>query len=321
VPMAAHALLTEFETLSEDGCAAAEITELARRMGAAYLGPGASWAFLRRAARDLLNGRRSRDPEESVRLTAGLEPKHIAVAARGLQEQMIVAVPRAVPAVRGRMPALPSWSPGAVTGTVLASADSDATLTVGADGVTLTVEPGRHPAVRQTTVRYQELAALVRWRDGRHVLVGADGFSLQLDPDEWPQGERVIAGVAAHVAADRVVTLDSEAMPRPGRGRTATSAGQPGPAEAASAAGAAATAGGVSGPAATAAAKAQRKRREARAVNWACRMLGVLILLAGLGIGGTARLYCIYLGLTLVLVAFGYGYQRSRLRSRGRSPR
>jgi hypothetical protein len=268
VPMASHALLTEFERLIGSGCDVAEIDEVARRMRAAYQGPGASWALLQRAARDLLNGRRSRDPGESASLVAGLEPKHVAEAARELYGQMIVTVPWDVPAVQGRMPALPAWSAAAVSGTVLRSADSDATLTVSDAGVTLTVESGRHNPPHMVTVRFAAVAALVRWRDGKHVLIGDDGFTVQLDPDEWPDGGQVTAEVARRVRPDRIVTLDAEGAPRPGRGRKAAAgAGQ---------------AGSTAPPSAATAEAARRKRRIFLATVWGTRALIAVIIIGAI---------------------------------------
>jgi hypothetical protein len=291
LPMAAHALLTELERLIDNGCDAAELDEVARKMRESLTGPGASWHVLQRAACDLLNGRTSRDPEESVRLTAGLEPGQVAAAARALRDQMIVSVPWAVPAVQGRMPALPAWSATTVSGSTLPSADSDATLTVGADGVTLTVEPSRHNPAHQVTVRYRELAALIRWKDGKQALVGTDGFSVQLDPDEWPDGARLIGNVAAMVPADRVITIDADVAPRAGRGSKNKANGSGGGGQA----------GGTPGSAA--AQDAQRRRRKALRILWGARALFAAIAIGALAargaITGIAVLSCLIAWLRL----------------------
>lgn len=309
VPMASHALLTEFESLIDQGCGAAEIDALVRPMRSAYQEPGASWGLLLRAARDLLSDRRSRDPEESIMLLAELEPKHVAEAARGLFDQMIVTVPWAVPAVQGRMPALPAWSATGVNGTVLASTDSDAALTVGDDGVTLTLEPGRHNPARQTTVRFGEVAALVRWADGRHVMVGADGLDLQLDPDEWQDGKRVIGYVAGRVRPDRVVAIDAEGAPRPGRGRE-------------QAGGTPALSGALSGasPAASSAAAedARAARRKRLAAIWVSRVVYAAMVVGGVAAGGSTGALCAVCG-AIGLIGFEFRYVRAQRQASRRS--
>lgn len=218
VPMAAHGLLTTFESLRDDGCDPEEIRDFARRVTEAYESPGAPGMLLRSQARSLLNGRPVREPEEFLRVLDKMTPEDVSDAVRVLHDQMLVAVPGRVPAVDGRMDEVPAWSSSAVTGTRHQSRDSDAVLTVGDDGVTLTVGPSGNPD-GDVTVRYDALAALLRWNDGRLALIGDDCFTIGLDPDEWPGDRAVPDEIAAHVPADKVITLDGKGSPRPGRGR------------------------------------------------------------------------------------------------------
>jgi len=211
-PMAAHSMLTAFEALAEDGCGQAEIDDYGRRLRDAYESPSAPVMVLQRRAQDILSGRPERDPAETLRIVAGLDVKTTGETARGLYESMIMVTPGVLPAVQGRMPRLPAWSEGTVWGREHKSADSDAILATGDLGVTLTVEPGR-----QVTVRYDSVAALLRWNDGKQTLVGTDGFAVQLDPDEWPDGPVVLADVASHVNPAVIVPVDAPGPVRPGR--------------------------------------------------------------------------------------------------------
>jgi len=67
------------------------------------------------------------------------------------------------------------------------------------------------------TVRYDSVAALLHWNDGKQALVGTDGFAVQLDPDEWPDGPAVLADVASHVNPAVIVPVDAPGPVRPRR--------------------------------------------------------------------------------------------------------
>lgn len=214
VPMAAHGMLTTFESLRDGGCGPGEIKDYARRAAEAYESPAGPALLLHSRARGLLSGRPVADPGEYLRELAEVTSGDVSEAARVLYDQMMVAVPGRVPAVEGRMKEVPAWSSAAVTGKRHQSADSDAVLTTGDDGVTLTVG-----ADRNVTVRYDSVAALLRWNDGRQALIGDDGFTVRLDPDEWPGGRAVPDAIAARVSPEAIVDLDGEGSPRPGRGQ------------------------------------------------------------------------------------------------------
>lgn len=220
LPMAAHSMFTVFESLAAGGCDPTEIKDFVRRMADAYASPAGPAIALQSQARALLSGRPPRELAEHLHMAEQVTPADVARTMRTLHDQMIVAVPGALPAVRGRMGPLPAWSAGTVAGKERKSVDSDATLTVGDDGVMLTDNAGRH-----VTVRYDAVAALLRWNDGRQTLVGDDGFAVQLDPDEWPGGQKVLDSVAARVRTGAVVEIGEAGSPRPGRGRVTRQGG------------------------------------------------------------------------------------------------
>lgn len=67
----------------------------------------------------------------------------------------------------------------------------------------------------RVTVRYAAVAALVRWNDGKHTLIGNDGFTIMLDAAEWRDGTNVVAGILRHVPRDLVVPVDEPGPRRP----------------------------------------------------------------------------------------------------------
>lgn len=222
-PMAAHMLMTTVEALVDGGCDAGELEGYQRLVQEHAQQPGASVAILQRQARALVDGRSPRSAEETSRLVAKVTMTDVAAAARALQASMIVATPGLVPAVQGRMSALPRWSRAAVSGTEHqpVAPDLAVTLTTSADGVMLTDKSGN-----RVTVRYAAVAALVRWNDSKHSLIGGDGFTILLDAAEWRDGASVVAGILRHVSRDLVVPVDEPGPQRPTVGAQGTAAAQ-----------------------------------------------------------------------------------------------
>lgn len=235
VPMAAHVLLSTFETLATTGAQDEELAAYRRRVEDAYESPTGPIALLERQAHAVLNGKLGRSAADSIRLAAEVIPADVAKAAQSLWESMLVAAPWDVPAIQGRMGRVPSFSARAVTGGKAHRpvAGDSPTLTVSDEGVMLTRAPGEH-----VTVRYADAAALLRWNDGKRSLIGADGFTIVLDPAQWKDGAAVVSAVTAHVPDDLVVPLDRpgpatpDSQPSaspPGSGAQPGSARQPAP--------------------------------------------------------------------------------------------
>jgi zinc protease len=212
-PMAAHGMLTTFQSLCAAGCEYGEIKDYVRRAVDAYESPTGPAMLLQGMAHSTLSGRPVRDARDLLREADETTPADVGRAAQALYDHMLVAAPGVLPAVQGRMGMVPAWSSRTITGKQHKSADSDAILTTGDEGVMLTGGPGKH-----VTVRYDSVAALLRWNDGRQALVGDDGFVVQLDPDEWPGGRAVPDSVAARVPPDVVIDLGEPGSRRAGRG-------------------------------------------------------------------------------------------------------
>jgi predicted Zn-dependent peptidase len=216
-PMLAHAMLTAFEALAADGSRPEEAPDYARRVRGAFESPAGPAAVLGQQARDLLCGRPPRSPGQAIQAISALGPALVRAAARDLSAHMIVATPALIPAVQGRMPRLPVSSRQVISGTTLVSADSPARLTFGPEGVMLTLREDQH-----VTVAAGAVAALICWNDGQRTLVGGDGFTLTLDPEQWPDGARVVGAIEASVDPRLRVGMDA---PGPSRARPAA----PGP--------------------------------------------------------------------------------------------
>jgi hypothetical protein len=207
--MLGHSMLATLEALAEGGSTDEEAGDYLRRLRSAYESPSGPAMVMHRQAQDILSGRRPRDPAETLQAVSEVDTKAVAAAAGQLLGQMIVVTPQLVPAIQGRMPRLPLWSAATITGMTLQSTDSGSTLTIGDQGVMRTVEAGQH-----VTVRSGAVAALFRWNDKKRTLVGTDGFTLLLDPAEWPDGDTVVRSIEARIDPRLVVSIDS---PGPGR--------------------------------------------------------------------------------------------------------
>lgn len=208
----AHAMLTTFETLAAAGSTSEEVEDYVRRRHAVLESQAGHAGLLHQRAQNILSGRPARDPAETLRRAGELGNDAVGQAVADMLGQVIVAVPTAVPAVRGRMPQVPVWSDDTAQGTALRSLDSDATLTVGEDGVMLTFAPDRN-----VTVRFGAVAALLRWNDERQSLLAGDGYVLHIDPAEWPDGAAVLDRIGRRVDPGLVVAIDRPGPDRPGR--------------------------------------------------------------------------------------------------------
>ena len=209
--MVAHSMLATLESLAEGGSTDGEASNYLRHLRSVYESPNGPAMIMHRQAQDILSGQRPRDPAETLQAISEVDNKAVGWAAGQFLGQMIVATPQLVPAIQGRMPRLPLWSAATITGTTLRSIDSRSSLTVGDQGVMRTVEAGQH-----VTVRSGAVAALLRWNDNKRALIGTDGFTLLLDPAEWPDGDTVVRSIETRIDPRLLVSIDS---PGPSRSK------------------------------------------------------------------------------------------------------
>ena len=214
ISIAAHTMLGTIEGLASAGCTEEEIQDHTRRVRDACQSPNGPAMILGRRAQDLLEHRPPQDADEKLRLLSELSPDEVSSACGELLTRAIVVTPEFVPAVDGRMPPLPAWSEDTVSGTSTRSPGSDHSLTIGPDGAMLTVGEGK-----RVTVKYGALAAWLRWNDDKRTLIGEDGFVLQIDPAEWPDGDQLVASVDARIDPRYKIDIDT---PGPQRSRKET---------------------------------------------------------------------------------------------------
>lgn len=221
IPAAAHKMLSTFEEFVVEGCTQAELAAYRERLIERYSSPVGPPSILSRQAQAILNGQQW-SAEGTLAAAAELTPETTRLVARELHDSMVVAVPNALPVVSGRMGQLPLWSSRVITGTSHTAVDSGTVLTIGDDGVMLTPK-----AERNVTVRYADAVALLRWTDNRRAVVGADGFTVQLDPDEWPDGATLATEVASRIPPELSIPIDAPGRRRPGRQAPATNTPSP----------------------------------------------------------------------------------------------
>ncbi|MGZ4435832.1 MAG: hypothetical protein ACXVW7_19755 [Trebonia sp.] len=290
-----HTMLTVFESLAGDGGTEEEFADYARRLRGAYESPQGPAMALHRQAQNILCGRPFRQPDETLWAAGQVGRKAVSESAGQLLSQMIVTTPQLVPAVQGRMPRLPLWSGTAVSGTTRRSPDSGSSLTVGAQGVMLSPEEGRH-----VTVRFDAMAAMLCWNDGQRTLVGTDGFALRLDPQEWPDGDAVVRSVEALLDPRLTVAMDS---PGPERHTRTQVPAEPPPT-------------GAAPPAAPRPARPRVGRRILRGLCFMLVAFGILAMFGGDISGGIAFVLIGGLAIAWLQLSASGGF-RGRSRGRG----
>lgn len=107
----------------------------------------------------------------------------------------------------------PRSSLAVVEGTEYPSRQNDGSaIVVGRDGVSLDHPNGR------ATVHYRDAVAALRWPDGARMLIGADGFTVRIEPTMYPLTPADIASIDASVEPGLTVTMperDPEDIPHP----------------------------------------------------------------------------------------------------------
>jgi hypothetical protein len=208
VDTAAEAMLTSLEDLARNGCTEEELRSVRAQLAGDLSAAGEAWksaeTMLASQARVILNGHQDQDPAAISRSIAEAGPDDVRQAAAVMRGHVVVWMPRLVQAITSRMPQLPSWSADTLVGSVLAARGPGPTLTVGDEGVMLTVEERYH-----VTMRFTGLAALIRWKDGKRTMVAADGGTLLLDPGAWTGGGKAIRHVDALTAPELIVSIDA----------------------------------------------------------------------------------------------------------------
>ncbi len=141
-----------------------------------------------------------------------------------LRRSMVLSVPTGSQIDRTRLEALPAVRPARKLNGHLVTYRGDAPrggvrvpeLTLSKDGVTLVSRDDT-----TTTIETSEAAALIRWHDGGHAIVGRSGAAIRLYPHRWYDADRAVSHFAGLAEPHQVKTMglrlgppDSHSFPR-----------------------------------------------------------------------------------------------------------
>ena len=62
---------------------------------------------------------------------------------------------------------------------------------------------------RGITTRFAEIEAMVIFPSGARQIIGSDGFTMTVQPDQWPDGSGIIRWIDQQVSDDRKVFLSA----------------------------------------------------------------------------------------------------------------
>ena len=203
IPMVAETVLATLDTISDTGPTDEELQDYEHRLRDSLQSADDGAAqVVTRAAQRVLTHQPDQDSEQLLAEVTGVEPSDVRQTAADLLSTAIVAIPRPVPALAGRMKQLPKWSAATITGTEFA-ARSGAKLTVGEAGVMLRVQPGD-----RVSIPAGEAAGLLRWNDGKRALIGKDGFVVGFDPAHWNDADLVRRSLESLIDPSAVIDID-----------------------------------------------------------------------------------------------------------------
>ncbi|MDH6125189.1 insulinase family protein [Kitasatospora sp. GP82] len=188
-----------------------ELDTVRGRADEAYTSPEADAGRLPGYAADLLGGLPLRSAEELRAELWAVTPGEVHEAARQAQASGLLRVPAGRRADWAGYAAAPLGSESAVHGTGhSAREEGGPELVVGAEGVSLVCGD------ELATVRYRECAAMLSWPDGGRRLIGADGITVALEPEDFEVDAHTLATVDSAVPPQAVVRMPPRA-PRPPR--------------------------------------------------------------------------------------------------------
>jgi len=228
LPAVTHAMLTVTDDIASAGPTEEEKADFIRRVADFYASDQAQVIHLDQRAQEILDGRTPIEPERLLDEVREMSSATAAEAFGELNASALVAVPRPIPAVTGRMPSAPRFSPDKVDGELKVKAENFRRwpeLIQGDQGVSLVGKDGSY-----ATVRYDQCAAMVRWSDGQIRLISEDGFLVHLNPQEWKDGSGIVRALEAHVDSGLVVSIDHPGPQKPAEATPKSAKRKPTPA-------------------------------------------------------------------------------------------
>jgi hypothetical protein len=205
-------LLSTVRGLAADGPTVEELRGETDSLRKAVSDPANAGTFTFGFASDELGGTRKLTTEALVEGRAAVRPEDVAGVLSEALETLLLTTPESAGQLAEGFERYPLTSPNRVSGRThrvrglhLRGELRKARLVVADDGVSL-ISP-RDEAI---TILFSECCAVLRWVDGRRVLWGEDGFSLEVEPDFWRGGSEVVRRIDAGVSDDFVVPMERE---------------------------------------------------------------------------------------------------------------
>lgn len=116
-------------------------------------------------------------------------------------------VPTDLPIADRRYHRIPAWSRELLDGTpvdTLPGVSPTRRLIAAHHGLTMLTAPDRG-----ITTRFAEIEAMVIFPSGARQIIGSDGFTMTVQPDQWPDGSGIIRWIDQQVSDDRKVFLSA----------------------------------------------------------------------------------------------------------------
>lgn len=174
--------------------------------------PDAEAATLSSAAFELLTGQPVRSLEERLADLKAVTAEDVHAVAVEAGQTALLQVPVGHSADWAGFVAAPTHSAHVTNGlSHTALRDGGATLIVGADGLTSVCEG------LPTTVRFDDVAAMMAWPDGGRRIFGNDGFTIAIEPTLNPIDPATVARIDAAVTSARTIPMpprDPNAVPK-----------------------------------------------------------------------------------------------------------
>ncbi len=159
--------------------------------------PALRRGFLHSRAWDTLVGAAPQTPEEWVQATELVSYATVVDAARVAARDVLYRVPSSRPLSRRGIVQAPQWSSTSMTGPEYYPRPEvpqmrGLSLVLGAEGVRLRVTEKERLAVTN-----RACAAVLAWPDGRRLLIGTDGMTINIEPKYWIKGGDIVSHIDA----------------------------------------------------------------------------------------------------------------------------
>jgi zinc protease len=164
--------------------------------------PGFAASRLPATALRLLTGQPDRTQEQLQDDLRAIGPEEVRAVAVEAVASALLMVPAAHHAEWAGFAAAPLYSRSGVTGARFPSREiGDVTLVVGPRGVCLETPEG------PITVRFEQCAIALAWRNGARHLIGTGGIAVRIEPSVYPVDPATIAAIDAGVPPEVTVWL------------------------------------------------------------------------------------------------------------------